>query len=109
VSDLSTRHCTACEGGVPRLTRSEVEGLLAQVPGWVLVEGGVGIERTFVFAGFAEAMAFVNRVAWIAHREDHHPDITVRGGRCVVRWSTFAVDGLTVNDFICAAKVGGVG
>jgi 4a-hydroxytetrahydrobiopterin dehydratase len=50
-------------------------------------------------------MAFVNAVAWIAHGEDHHPDLSVHYNRCVVRYSTHAVGGLTDNDFICAAKV----
>ena len=63
------------------------------------------IERTFTFADFHATMAFVNAVAWMAHREDHHPDLTVGYNRCRVEYSTHAIGGLSENDFICAAKV----
>ena len=53
-------------------------------------------------------MAFVNAVAWIAHREDHHPDLLVSYNRCTVRFNTHSVGGLSINDFICAAKVDGL-
>jgi 4a-hydroxytetrahydrobiopterin dehydratase len=63
------------------------------------------IRREFRFKNFYETMAFVNAVAWISHREDHHPDLDLGYNRCVVHYSTHAIGGLSENDFICAARV----
>ena len=62
------------------------------------------IEKTFPFKNYHETIAFVNALAWVAHTEDHHPDLTVSYARCVVRFNTHSVGGISVNDFICAAK-----
>ncbi|MDP2311074.1 MAG: 4a-hydroxytetrahydrobiopterin dehydratase [Pseudomonadota bacterium] len=105
MSDLTTRRCVACEGGMARLSPDGIRQILTEVPGWALVDDDKAIERTFTFEDYWETMAFVNAVAWIAHTEDHHPDLSVHWGKCVVRWNTHAVKGLTDNDFICAAKV----
>jgi 4a-hydroxytetrahydrobiopterin dehydratase len=105
MSDLSARSCKPCEGGMPALAQADAQRLLAQVPGWTLNETASEIRRTFKFKNYYETMAFVNALAWIAHREDHHPDIEVGYSRCAVRYSTHAVKGLSENDFICAAKV----
>ena len=78
--------------------------LLPQVPGWELAEDGHALVRTFSFDNYHGTMAFVNALAWVAHREDHHPDLGVHYDRCVVRFSTHDVGGLSENDFICAAK-----
>jgi 4a-hydroxytetrahydrobiopterin dehydratase len=81
--------------------------MLTQVPDWGIdrtVPGGV-LERTFSFKNFHATMAFVNAVAWLAHQQDHHPDLTVSYNRCTLRWSTHSVGGLSLNDFICAARV----
>lgn len=101
--DIADRHCKPCEGGVAPLGREEAEKLLATLEGWKLEAGK--IEKTFAFANYYKTMAFVNAVAWISHREDHHPDLAVGYGECKVRYSTHAIDGLSENDFICAAKV----
>ncbi len=103
-SDLASRHCKPCEGGQP-LDLDSARKLLDQLDGWKLDESGKEIRRSFEFKNFHETMAFVNAVAWVAHREDHHPDLLVGYKRCVVRYSTHAVDGLSDNDFICAAKL----
>ncbi len=71
--------------------------------GWRLVDGA--LEKTFSFANFHETMGFVNAVAHIAHREDHHPDLQVSYSRCTVRFHTHDVQGISVSDFFCAAKV----
>ncbi len=71
--------------------------------GWKLIDGS--IERTFRFANFHETMAFVNAVAWIAHREDHHPDVAFGYNRCTLRFNTHDVNGISVSDFFCAAAV----
>ena len=80
-----------------------VETLLRELVGWELT--GQEIAREFRFKDFHQTMAFVNAVAWVSHREDHHPDLEVGYNRCRVRYSTHAVGGLSENDFICAAKV----
>jgi 4a-hydroxytetrahydrobiopterin dehydratase len=106
MSDLTTRRCVPCEGGVEALSPAEIESLLAKLdPGWTLGTGGATIHRSFSFRNYHETMAFVNAVAWVAHREDHHPDLEVGYSRCLATFSTHAVGGLTENDFICAAKV----
>lgn len=63
------------------------------------------IERTFTFKNYYHTLAFVNAVAWIAHQEDHHPELSFGYKQCRVRYTTHAVGGLSENDFICAAKV----
>jgi len=77
----------------------------ADLPGWTKASDGGSIAKTFKFADYFHTMAFVNAVASIAHREDHHPDLEVHYNRCVVQYSTHDVGGLSLNDFICAAKV----
>jgi len=79
--------------------------LLAELPEWVLSEDHTAIERTFHFRDYYHTMAFVNAVAWIAHHTDHHPDLEVGYNRCVVRYTTHAIGGLSENDFICAARI----
>ena len=71
--------------------------------GWKLIDGA--LEKHWKFANFHETMAFVNAVAWIAHREDHHPDVSFGYNRCTLRFNTHDVDGISVSDFFCAAAV----
>jgi len=104
MSDLTEKRCLPCEGGVPPLSPDAVQKLLLKTPGWELAADGKSISRRLEFKNFYETMAFVNALAWIAHREDHHPDLEVHYGSCDVRYSTHAAGGLTENDFICAAK-----
>jgi len=99
---LALQHCQPLEGQPP-LSAAEVERHLTQAPGWS--RAGDAIERNFVFADYHHTMAFVNAVAWVAHGEDHHPDLQVSYNRCTVRFNTHSVGGISVNDFICAAKV----
>ncbi len=73
--------------------------------GWALSDDGKEILRDFSFGGFYKTMGFVNAVAWIANAENHHPDLEIGYGHCLVRYSTHAIDGLSENDFICAAKI----
>ena len=90
--------------GAP-LSRTEAQTLLRNAAGWTLNDGATAIERQFRFKNYYETIAFVNAMAWVIHREDHHPDLEVGYNRCAVRFSTHSVDGLSENDFICAAKV----
>jgi 4a-hydroxytetrahydrobiopterin dehydratase len=80
-----------------------VQTWLSGLPGWKLHEGA--IRRTFEFKNFHQTMAFVNAVAWIAHRENHHPDLEIGYRTCAVRYATHSIGGISENDFICAAKV----
>lgn len=97
-------HCQPRKGAENKLPAAEVQRLLAQLPGWELIEDGAAIGKTFRFADYYRTLAFVNALAFIAHREDHHPDLGVHYNRCVVRYSTHDVGGLSMNDFICASK-----
>ena len=106
MNDLSTKRCKPCEGGVLALDSAAVTELRKALHAdWQLSTDGKWLSRRFEFPGFGRTMGFVNAVAFIAESEGHHPDLDMGYGRCVVQWSTHAVDGLTENDFICAAKV----
>jgi 4a-hydroxytetrahydrobiopterin dehydratase len=85
------------------LTAIEIEANLARHPGWQLHAGA--IEKTYRFADYHETLAFVNAVAFIAHAQDHHPDLSVHYGRCVVRFNTHDVQGISDTDFDCAARI----
>jgi 4a-hydroxytetrahydrobiopterin dehydratase len=87
------------------LSRTEAEKLLCEIPGWTLNDAANEIKRSFEFPNYYETLAFVNALAWVAHREDHHPDLGVSYNHCKVRFSTHSVRGLSENDFICAAKI----
>ena len=102
--DLATRHCRPLRGPEHRLSADAVSARLAALPGWELIEDGAAIGRTFRFDDYHRTMAFVNALAYMAHREDHHPDLGVHYNRAAVRYSTHDVGGLSENDFICAAK-----
>ena len=101
MSNLLHQKCQALEGGQP-MSESAVRDHLAQVSGWHLNQGF--IEKTFSFKNYFETIAFVNALAWVCNTEDHHPDLAVSYGRCVVRFNTHSVGGISINDFICAAK-----
>ncbi|MGY0556814.1 MULTISPECIES: 4a-hydroxytetrahydrobiopterin dehydratase [unclassified Lysobacter] len=101
---LAHAHCAPRRGSEHKLGDVRVRELLVEVPGWELAENGRALCKTFQFKDYYRTMAFVNALAFIAHREDHHPDLSVHYDRCVVRYSTHDVGGLSENDFICAAK-----
>jgi 4a-hydroxytetrahydrobiopterin dehydratase len=105
MTSLAQQHCKALEGQPP-MSAAEIEQHLTQVEGWTLVSGA--IQKRYDFADYHHTMAFVNAVAWIAHSEDHHPDLHVSYNRCTVRFNTHSVGGISINDFICAAKVDGL-
>lgn len=105
MSGLTEKTCKPCEGGVKPLDASAAQGLLAQLKSWELSEDSKTIHQAFRFKNYYQTMAFVNAVAWIAHQEDHHPDMEVGYNRCLVNYSTHAIGGLSENDFICAAKI----
>jgi 4a-hydroxytetrahydrobiopterin dehydratase len=92
-----------CRPDAPRLGTDELAGHATTLPQWSTA--GDRLAREFRFENYYETMAFVNAVAWIAHREDHHPDLGVGYNRCTVTWWTHSAGGITLNDAICAAKV----
>lgn len=102
---LEKKTCVPCQGGVPPLTPEAAEAMLAEVPGWELIEGATKLRRTFTFRNFVAAQAFANRVGDISEIENHHPDISFGWGYCTVVYFTHKIGGLHENDFIMAAKV----
>ena len=100
---LSARHCQPLPKGTPALTPAEISGLLGEIVGWACKDGT--IRRTYTFGNYGETTAFVNAVAWIAQRENHHPDVSFGYNRCEVAFSTHSIGGISMNDFICAAKI----
>ncbi len=105
MSQLRDMHCTDLPTGSKPLDTEALHELLAEIGDWHPSDDFKAIEREFRFPDYYHTMAFVNAVAWIAHREDHHPDMSVHYNRCRVRFSTHSVGGLSRNDFICAARV----
>jgi 4a-hydroxytetrahydrobiopterin dehydratase len=95
------------EHEIDALTATQVVAGLAKLDGWLLRGDGpdIAIEKTFNFANYAQTMAFVNTVAWLAQARNHHPDLLVQFSRCKVQWHTHDVAGLSRLDFDCAAAV----
>lgn len=87
-------------------TAAETDSQLRELPGWEVRDGA--LERRFAFRDYHATIAFVNALAQVAHREDHHPDLAVGYDRCAVRWTTHSAGGISRNDFICAAKTDAV-
>ena len=102
MNPLALLHCKPLEGEPP-MGDEEIVQRLDAAPGWTLTGGA--IEKLYNFADYHRTMAFVNALAWVAHAEDHHPELLVAYSRCTVRFNTHSVGGISINDFICAAKV----
>ena len=102
-NDLATKQCKPCEGNMPPLSPAEITVLMQQLEGWEFFEKV--IRKDYHFKNYYQTIAFVNTVAWISHREDHHPDMMVGYTKCSVEYTTHAISGLSENDFICAAKI----
>lgn len=104
--ELAERHCKPCEGGMEPLDKAQCEELMRVLhPDWSLSENSREISRNFRFPAYGRTLGFANAVAWVAIVEDHHPVLTIGYGDCRVSFTTHAIDGLSDNDFICAAKV----
>ena len=104
MSELSTKTCVPCRGGVPPLKGEELVALQKQVDGWNVVEEQ-HIAKTFKFLNFREALKFVNRVGELAEEQGHHPDIFLAWGKVEITIWTHKINGLTESDFILAAKI----
>jgi 4a-hydroxytetrahydrobiopterin dehydratase len=103
VTDLASGKCKPCEGGVAPLKDAEIRNLLKLLDGWEYANGRIA--KTYSFKNYYQTTAFVNATTWISHREDHHPDILLGYNKCRVEYMTHAINGLSDNDFICAAKL----
>lgn len=104
-NSLASQHCTPRKGKEHALDQAKVAELLAQLPGWKVVADGKAIVKDFKFRDFHHTLGFINAVGFMANQEDHHPDLEAGYGHCQILWSTHDVGGLSLNDFICAARV----
>jgi 4a-hydroxytetrahydrobiopterin dehydratase len=104
MSELASKTCVPCRGGVPPLKGEELASLHRQVEGWAVIEDH-DIRKTFKFLNFREALRFVNRVGELAEEQGHHPDIYLSWGEVEIKVWTHKIDGLTESDFILAAKI----
>ncbi|MDB5336139.1 MAG: putative pterin-4-alpha-carbinolamine dehydratase [Planctomycetaceae bacterium] len=105
-TELQHKHCVACEGGIPALSKEEVQNSLEAVPDWKLMSDGKRIRREWRVKDFAAGLEFIQRIGVVAESEGHHPDLHLADYRnLALELSTHAVGGLTENDFILAAKI----
>jgi 4a-hydroxytetrahydrobiopterin dehydratase len=104
MSDLASKTCVPCKGGVPPLTGKDLDNLANHVPQWKVVDGH-HLTRAFTFPDFRQALAFVNKVGAVAEEQGHHPDILLAWGKAEITTWTHKIDGLTESDFILAAKI----
>jgi 4a-hydroxytetrahydrobiopterin dehydratase len=104
MSELASKHCVPCRGGVPALKGNPLHDLEKQVPGWKVVNEH-HLTRTYEFPDFKSALDLVNRIGNIAEQEGHHPNICFTWGKVEVTIYTHKIDGLTESDFILAAKI----
>ena len=106
MSELSSKQCLPCEGGIDPLTHEAAQRLLRKISAeWHFSDDGKSIQRNYQFKNFYRTMSFVNAVAHIANSEDHHPDLEIGFNYCRIKYATHAINGLSENDFICAAKI----
>lgn len=103
-AELRKQHCQPLRGKENQLSAARAQELLSVLQGWEFGSGNADIRRQFNFPDFLHALAFVNALGFIAEGENHHPDLELGWGRCLVRFSTHDVGGLSLNDFICAAR-----
>ncbi|MEP6899530.1 MAG: 4a-hydroxytetrahydrobiopterin dehydratase [Rhodanobacter sp.] len=104
-NDLASQHCASRKGSQHALDATQVSRLLMQLPGWKVNADGKAIVKDFEFPDFHHTLGFISAVGFMANHEDHHPDIEAGYGHCRLLWSTHDVGGLSLNDFVCAARV----
>ena len=106
MTTLENKRCLPCEGIGGAFNEQKIQNALKQISkDWQTSSDQKQIFRDFRFKNYYQTMAFVNAIAWMAHQENHHPDLEIGYNHCLVRYSTHALGGLSENDFICAAKV----
>lgn len=102
---LASQHCQPRKGKEHALDAATVASLLPLLPGWQVSDDGKALVKDFRFGNFHHTLGFINAVGFMANHEDHHPDLEAGYGHCHLLWSTHDVGGLSLNDFICAARV----
>ena len=107
MSELASRECVPCRGGVPPLKGEQITELASQLDGWTIVDEHHLI-KDYKVANFREAQQLVNSIGELAESQGHHPDICFGWGYCEVKIWTHKIDGLTESDFILAAKIDGL-
>ncbi len=106
MAELASQQCSNLSANDNALNQEHASAYLSQLdPQWQLNEEQQSISYTYRFKNFYQTMAFVNVIAQIAHQQDHHPELLVSYNRCTVTYNTHSVGGLSINDFICAAKI----
>ena len=108
MSDIHTKKCIPCDGGIPGFDLTEIHKYLKMVDGWEVKADEDKVYyliKNFKFENFLESQNFVNKVAEIAEKEGHHPDIWFGWGYAKIKISTHAIKGLHESDFVLAAKV----
>jgi 4a-hydroxytetrahydrobiopterin dehydratase len=106
--DLLNKKCVPCEGGVVPFDISDIHKYQKKVDGWDIIKNNKDIyflEKNFKFKNFEKSQNFVNEVGKISEQEGHHPDISFGWGYAKINITTHAIEGLSVNDFILAAKI----
>ena len=105
MNDLSSQSCEACQIDAPKVPQDQIQILLSEIKGWVLIEEPINkIKKIFSFKNYKDSVDFSNKVASLADDEDHHPQIVLEWGKVTVIWWSHKIEGLHKNDFICAAK-----
>ena len=106
MSELAQLHSSPVTANTPRLPDRDIRRLMAELPGWEaqVIKGELRLEKSYHFQDFSQALAFTNRVGQLANQEDHHPAILTEWGKVTVTWWTHKIKGLSMNDFIMAAK-----
>ena len=105
MSDLALNTCEACRIDAPIISDNEASMLIKEIEGWDLINDGIKkLKKEFSFSNYSDSVDFSNKVADMADKEDHHPQIILEWGKVTVIWWSHKIKGLHKNDFICAAK-----
>ena len=105
MKSLLEKKCTACELGAPIVPDEDQILLLKDLDGWLIDKSNISkLIKTFQFSNYEQTLNFVNLIAELAESEDHHPKITFEWGSASIEWWSHKIEGLHMNDFICAAK-----
>ena len=102
---LNELKCEACSGNTPKLSEEELNENLKKINGWSLNDKKEMIFKKFTFKNYKKSLEFVNKISEVAENEKHHPDISLGWGYCLIIIHTHAIKGLSINDFILAAKI----
>ncbi|MBH44384.1 MAG: 4a-hydroxytetrahydrobiopterin dehydratase [Gammaproteobacteria bacterium] len=104
--DLSKKKCQPCEGGLDPMTYDEAKHLLSKLSnGWILSQDGKKIYKDYKTKNYYEITSLINLVIWLSNKEDHHPEINFSYNTARITYFTYAINGLSENDFICASKI----